>query len=462
MVEKYRPIVGELDGRLRMPLRKLPQGTVALTVPRTGGGGPRAPKNRGGHLSVREVDLVAEDEVPFYEPPDGLSDGELVWILKNAKRSWATVEKKFGPRAGNVALALVRAGGVILRCSVHDLVLRSPKSWRLAETWAEHAPDAIAALQQLRDPDEVRAELVAMLKSVRPDTRLYREREALERVPFGAPLRVPAGSVTNAPSWSPYEKALRAAAIYVGMGRRPTDAELAVRAWGDTKVEWTAARQRIFAELVGVEFIDAVTVADVGIRVRGPLRWQESGTIVDALKARPWITMPLKGMRFIGKLENRAEGVFIVENADTFQEVAAIESVTDRWLCVWGQGKAVVRFAELVSENATLPVAVWMDLDAEGLGIVKMFQDRLKRPVIPLGMSLDLLLGAEARRNSKKDMTAEDMKLAASLVGQLPPSLTDVAEHIARTGKAVEQQALHDIVLPGLPAMLRALEPRSL
>jgi hypothetical protein len=102
-----------------------------------------------------------------------------------------------------------------------------------------------------------------------------------------------------------------------------------------------------------------------------------------------------------------------------------------------------------------------MDLDAAGLQIFMMLTQRLNRPATPVGMDLELLRSGPARKraNVEEQRKAEhdDRLLAASLKDRLPLSLREVAEHIETTGKAVEQQPLHDAVLPALARRLSAI-----
>ncbi len=238
------------------------------------------------------------------------------------------------------------------------------------------------------------------------------------------------------------------------MDRLPGAAELAGLAWGDTHISWSAARSIVFSQLVGVEFSQAVKKSDITIRVRGPLVWRQGSAIADANRSRPWIGLPSEGVRLVGEVEFRATGILLVENAETFQEVCEITEITESWLCVWGQGKAVVNTVDLIAALPAVRVAAWMDLDAAGLEIFLMLTRRLGRSATPVGMDLDLLRSGPARkRPSSEDArkaAEEDRRLAARLKQHLPDGLRDVAEHIEATGKSVEQQTLHDIVLPTL------------
>ncbi|MFF7944511.1 Wadjet anti-phage system protein JetD domain-containing protein [Nocardia gamkensis] len=245
------------------------------------------------------------------------------------------------------------------------------------------------------------------------------------------------------------------------MDRTPGAAELAGLAWGDTHAKWSAARSIVFSQLVGIEFSRAVQKSDITIRVRGPLVWRQGSAIADASRSRPWIGLPSEGVRLVGEIDFSATGILLIENAETFEQACGIGEITDSWLCVWGQGKAVVNTIDLIAALPQVRVAAWMDLDAAGLEIFTMLIQRLGRSATPIGMDLELLRCGPARKraNFEEQRKAEhdDRVLAARLKDRLPQSLHEVAEYIEATGKAVEQQPLHDAVLPVLAQQLSAI-----
>ncbi|WP_185447990.1 Wadjet anti-phage system protein JetD domain-containing protein [Kribbella qitaiheensis] len=463
MRERYKPLLGELAGRTSIVIRGIPNGVEAVTIPVRRDGESRVPKDRRGRINATRVDLICSDRTALFEPPAGLSRHDLAWVLSTGRRQWSTVQKRFGDRAFAVALGLVRAGGVILRCGVdrHTVELGLPESWTLSHAWAEQADDELAELRPQRNVDEVREELVGLLNGLQTPLQLVAERSALHAVPVGSALAPPACTMTTAKSWATYEAALRAACIWARMERIPGAAELAGLAWGDTHTKWSAARSIVFSQLVGVEFSRAVQKSDITIRVRGPLVWRQGNVIADASRSRPWIGLPSEGVRLAGEIDFTATGVLLIENAETFEQVCGIDEITDSWLCIWGQGKAVVNTIDLIAALPPVRVAAWMDLDAAGLQIFTMLTQRLGRPATPLGMDLELLSSGPARKRANLDeqrkAEREDRRLAASLKDRLPPSLRKVAEYIEETGKAVEQQPLHDVVLPILADQLAAL-----
>jgi len=460
MREHYKPLLGEISGRTPIVLSGLPQGVEAVTVPVRRNGESRVPRDRRGRVNVTRVDLVPSEHTALFAPPDGLSRADLVWTLSAGRRQWSSVQNRFGDRAFPVTLDLVRSGGVILRCAVDRdrLALGPPESWTLSSAWAEQADDELAELRPQRDPDEVRRELLGLLDGLEAPLPLIAERSVLCAISAGSPLIPPPDTTTTAKSWATYEAALRAACTWARMDRTPGAAELAGLAWGDTHTKWSTARSIVFSQLVGIEFSRAVQKSDITIRVRGPLVWRQGSAIADASRSRPWIGLPSEGVRLVGEIDFTATGILLVENAETFEQVCGIGEITESWLCVWGQGKAVVNTIDLIAALPTVRVAAWMDLDAAGLQIFTMLTQRLGRPAMPIGMDLGLMRSGPARKRANADEQRkaehDDRRLAASLKDHLPHSLREVAEHIETTGKAVEQQPLHEAVLPILARLL--------
>lgn len=242
------------------------------------------------------------------------------------------------------------------------------------------------------------------------------------------------------------------------MDRTPGAAELAGLAWGDTHITWSTARSIVFSQLVGREFSLAVNKSDIAIRVRGPLVWRNGSVVADAMRGVPWIGLPSEGVRLIGDIDFSARGILLVENAETFEEVCKLDDVTESWLCIWGQGKAIVNTIDLIAVLPPVPVAAWMDLDAAGLEIFTMLTRRLGRDAVPVGMDLELFDAGRPRQRSNAAEEAkakeDDMRLAARIRENLPEPLRAVADRIMQTGKAVEQQTLHSVVLPFLSRTL--------
>jgi hypothetical protein len=100
------------------------------------------------------VDLIADGPTDAFAPPEGLSARDLIFALEAGRRDWATVEKAMGPdKARETAIALVRCGGVVLRCDVDDILqLAGPTSWRRSHAWSLQHADLLADLRAARIP----------------------------------------------------------------------------------------------------------------------------------------------------------------------------------------------------------------------------------------------------------------------------------------------------------------------
>jgi Protein of unknown function C-terminus (DUF2399) len=141
--EPVAPPATDQPGRQRVPLLDLPNGLVAVTIPRSGPTGRRVPVDRRGRLAARRVDLIAEPPPPAHaRTPAGLSDADARWMLAAGSRRWESIHGRFGPAALDIALSLVYAGAVVLRCEVQgELSLGRPLGWRLTEAWSQRAAE---------------------------------------------------------------------------------------------------------------------------------------------------------------------------------------------------------------------------------------------------------------------------------------------------------------------------------
>jgi len=446
-------LFSEAEGRVPVPVTGVPEGTQALSVPVRRDGTNRAPRNRRRLLDITEADLVAVAAQPAYRPPQHLGARDLIWVLTVGRRSWATVVARFGAQSMDVALALVRCGGVVLRCDVDDdLEIVGPQRWYLSHSWALQAEELLQDLRGRRDPDEVRGELLALMEGV---GELGRERELLIRCQTGSPLRVPAGTATATEAWSAYEAALRAASYWWPRhraGQRMTAKALAGMALGGSKM-WRPARQAAFENLVAISFDRALDEADVDIRVRGPLSWRIGPVAADASVANPWVALPAGALRLVGEVEYGAHGVFLVENSDTFERVCAMADVTSQWLCIWGHGYVANQLVSLLQWLRPARLAIWGDLDADGIAIVDDLSRRLGRSVHAVGMDVELWRGGPYRQQ-KPGMYPKARALAARMAAEGPVDLRALAAVIAESGESVEQEPLHEKVLPDLVALL--------
>lgn len=453
-------LFGESYGRVPVAVDGVQAGLRAVTVPVRRDGEDRLPRDRRRRLQVTEVDLVTAGSVALFEPPDELSDADLLWVLGAERRAWGSVARRFGPAAEEVAAALVRCGAVVLRCEVDELVvLGRPVRWRLSRSWSEQAEERCAQLRGARDPQRARRELLELMG---PVEQLSEERGLLAAVTDDAGLVVPEGSRSRARAWSVYEAAIRAAATWWALRaageREVTLKQLAALALGGSK-RWTGQQQVAFANLVGMEFEEAVREEDTDLRVKGPLSWRIGEVAADAAVAEPWVGLPAQGLRLLGEAVCAAEGVLVVENSDTFGQVCRrLPELTSRWLCVWGRGYARDQLVALLGWLAPRPIAAWCDLDADGIGIVRDLARRLGRPVHAVGMDVEVWrAGPYRRRKDPEREKARDMKLAADLACRVDGGLRDLALAIARSGESLEQETLYTSVLPRLPELLEPL-----
>jgi hypothetical protein len=451
-------VLGENEGRIPVAVGGLPGGVVAVSVPVRRQGRARAPRNRRGLLKIEQVDLISSGVVDSFDKPAGLTDRHLMFVLSTGRRDWSTIASFFGDSAWQRALDLVRCGAVVLRCATDDdLHLGWPESWRLSHAWASLAADLLAELRGLRDPDLVRQELLELMSAVE---ELTAEAELLAACPAGGPLRPPAGTATGTEAWTVYEAAVRTAAAWWPFrraGQELTAHALAAKALRDSKA-WTAQRAQAFSNLVGLSFDQAVAKTDTDLRIRGPLLWRVGGVAADAATAVPWIAVPANGLHVSGVVECTAKGIFVVENADTFEQVCKITEISTSWLCVWGEGYVSHGLVPLICSLPPLPLAAWCDIDADGIGIINDLSDKLSRRVHPIGMDLELWQTSEHRRQ-KPTAIQRDRSLAAKLAVAGPEELRALATHIAASGGSCEQQSIHDKVLPHLGEDLHALLP---
>ncbi|MCK9921294.1 DUF2220 domain-containing protein [Frankia sp. AgPm24] len=449
-------LFSEREGRERAPIGGLPDGIVAVTVPVRRDGKGYVPRNRRGQPNIDVVDLIAEGPTNAYEPPAVLDSRELIFALEAGRRGWATIVEYFGPsRAQEAAIALVRTGGVILRCAVDDVLdLAQPLSWRRSHSWSLMHIDILHDLRGRPDPDALRRELVKLMAVI---PQLDAERALLEGVAPGSPLRVPPSSATLAGAWSVYEHAVRAAIVWLPHQAKNADKmtanDLAGRAFLDSKA-WTPEREAAFVNLIGLSFDQAVDKADTDLRLRGPLRWSLGSVAADASVAVPWISLPARGLRVAGDVECRADGVLIVENADTFEKVCKVPGLPDKWLCIWGEGYSSDGMVHLL-RDLDRPVAAWGDLDAHGIQIINVLEGKLGRAVFPLGMDVYLWQKTPHRKNQQPKSAEKDKKLAAKLARIGPVTLRPLAAEIAKYGGSCEQQPIQEQVLPQLPRLLQ-------
>ncbi len=453
-------LIGEAHGRREVPLRGLPGGVVAVTVPRSSKDGDevllRVPLDRKRRVKPTMVDLVASDPVQAYDPPAGLSARDLIKVLSTRTyKRWATIEVEFGAQeAWRTAVSLIRCGAVVLRCKVVQTTGFVPDSWRLTQSWSHLREDKLAQLRGHPDPVQLHAE---MLQAVAGIPQLAGEHALLAATPPGRTLKVPAASATGTEDWRVYEVAVRSAAVWWAAqprSRQLTAKALVGKSMRDTKIPWTPPRRQAFANLVGMPFDQAVEESETELRMRGPLRWQVDTVIADAAACHPWLGLPARGLLSLGLIDCSAVGVLLIENEDAFTQVCKHPEIADRWLCMWGAGYATHGLAAFLRAMVPLPVAAWQDLDAHGIQIIANLTERIGRPVTPVGMDVGLYKDGTKYRQ-KPGKQEENLKLAERLAVSGPPSLRALAAEIARHGgDGCEHETLYDEVLPILAGTL--------
>lgn len=460
-----RPLlIGPAHGRVAVPLRDVPDGVRAVTIPRKGStpdDSPRIPRDPRRRLHPKQVDLIADQPIEAYQPPPGITHRDLVKVLRTGViRQWSTVQADFGDRAWSLTVDLLRHGAVVLRCDVVEARHYTPRHWRLSDTWLEVADDKLAELTGHRDPAKVHANLLRVLADV---PQLANEHRLLAATAPGArALRVPSGTTAGTDNWRVYEYAVMAACTWwtaQGDGQpRLTAKSLAAQALRNSKQEWTASLQQAFANLVGVPFDLAVDRTDTALRIRGPLQWRMGTVVADAATSRPWIAMPAHGLWRMGSVACTARGILIVENDDTHQFLCRQPELAEDWLLLWGKGYATHGVVEFLQAMAPLPLAAWCDLDAHGVNIVNNLTKRVGRQIIPVGMDTHLYTGG---KKYQQDPEAREgsLKLATELAVTGPSALRDLAQAIVEAGgDGCEQETLYSQVVPGLHKLLTSLE----
>jgi hypothetical protein len=421
--------------------------------------GPRLPRDRRRRIAVREVDLATLEPIFPFQPPTWLPTRDLIWILRTGRsRQWPTVTTRFGDNTWDTVVALLRSGGIIVRCEVTPERGFIPVRLHLTEAWANAAADHLRQLTDAPDPHEARTSLLDELATV---PLLASELAMLAEMPDEDRLRVPPLSRVGTPKWSLYDRAIRAACTWFRNygGKDPVDAtELAAVAFHDSHVTWSPALRTAFGNLVGRSFDAAVLPTDTEVTLRGPLQWIVGEVVADAAACEPWIGLPANGLRTLGVVESRANGVLLIENKSNFERVCAIPNVVDRWLCVWGKGYARNGLVALIRALAPKHVAAWGDLDAHGIAIVADLTIRLERPVHPVGMEPELFQTG-IKRTRTDDERREARELATTLSATAPEALRPLAALIAASGgDSCEQQTIRAKVTPHLAAMLQAIE----
>ncbi|WP_394619091.1 Wadjet anti-phage system protein JetD domain-containing protein [Lentzea sp. JNUCC 0626] len=180
-------------------------------------------------------------------------------------------------------------------------------------------------------------------------------------------------------------------------------------------------RRFAFQKLLNLPFHEALDVPDTDLRMRGPLVWTCKDVIANAQICEPWPSIPARGLRVLGTTEFTAAGILLVENSDTFDQVCRTPEIADRWLCVWGKGFVSTGLIDFLQDKP-VPVAAWGDLDAHGIKIIHDVARRVRVPVHPVGMTVELWDTSVKRKQSEETLAAA-RTLAAQLTESGPTAL---------------------------------------
>ncbi|MYR34668.1 DUF2399 domain-containing protein [Nocardiopsis alba] len=448
------PLVPDLEEEL--PLECVPPGIRAVVRYPPG----RRPVDRSGRLKYSRVLLVAEDPPNGTKPPADFPREELAWLLKHHSRTWKSITERWGEHATARADTLIRCGVVEARATADQkfMVVGARQSLHLTPAWLDSARKHRLELLERTDPELARAGLLRLLEGVE---QLRHERELLAA--HGKPT-VPPGSETRAGGWDTYEFVLRVAHWWWTDPRRrprPIPDETLAISHGHRKGThevWTRARVHAFENLMRGAISELLDFPDHEIRVRGPLRWVNGDTAIDASRTQPWSGLPSRGVHMVGQLERAdADGVFVIENVGTFYRVCQEPGITAKWICLWGAGYARTGLVELLQRLSPLPIAVWGDLDTHGIEIITNLRERVGRTVHPVAMTAGAWRAGPHRARSQKRRRADADK-ARLLAAKAPEELRPVAELIATepdlAGLGLEQQVQHGDVFPVLPKLL--------
>jgi hypothetical protein len=103
--------------------------------------------------SVTEETVTKQQATVPFQPPASLSTPDLVWILRTGRwRQWPTVTARFCDGTWDVAVALLRSGGILVKCEVTRDRTFVPLRLRLTEAWASGATDHIRQLTNTPEP----------------------------------------------------------------------------------------------------------------------------------------------------------------------------------------------------------------------------------------------------------------------------------------------------------------------
>jgi hypothetical protein len=295
-------------GRVAVPLRGVPDGLVALTIPRRMEGELRVPRDRKQRLKPTRVDLTAAE---FGAQHRDISRGDLDWLLGAERRAWPTVASRFGVDAWQTACELVRAGLIEIRCQVAGAALGSPGAVLLtAHGLAERKARLSARAEnagELRKRAEAAAALIEHLDPALA-IALHRARGTDARLPVlvFAAEDLAAGRAHDGP------RAFSQA--HFGVTKQRDDAPSILRTVGASPATLAALglERSPYVGLGGVVCVDGFHLS----RLRGPVLFRAQDPVLTTVTALP-----------------KARALVVVENlqaaenvCDTRDDVAVVYS----------------------------------------------------------------------------------------------------------------------------------------
>jgi hypothetical protein len=152
-------------------LRGVPEHLEARPVYRyrTSADGERVPvRNRHGLLKLARVELIA---VLGTRDVLALSQGDEAFVLGATRRSWQSIERRFGNKAWEICVTFARAGIVRLHCNVSDrLEIGGVIDWTLSDEWARRRADRAADRHAVREGIRSRAlEIADQVEDICPE-----------------------------------------------------------------------------------------------------------------------------------------------------------------------------------------------------------------------------------------------------------------------------------------------------
>ncbi|MGW2093200.1 Wadjet anti-phage system protein JetD domain-containing protein [Promicromonospora sukumoe] len=306
---------------------------------------------------------------------------------------------------------------------------------------------------------------LSLLETIQGDEALLHEYKALLDMEAGPISKIPDHSLTRALAWKPYDSALRAAVVIDRWAAMWPDDPIPERtllatAFGDSKSKrMSAAARRALHALTGRLYHDLVVKAETGIRLSGPLIWEIGTVAADAGIAAPWVALPARSVRELGYIRGEFQGVLLIENQETFEQVCVKTDVNERWLCIWSEGFSGKDLIPFVQRYGHLPVAACCDMDPPGIAIVQNLIDELGFEVRPVGMNPETWRRAKKHEESLEDREIWKSQAQSLLANGCPESLRRLAEDLARTGERVEQEemTLYLDIIRTLPKQLAQL-----